>query len=149
MRSKMRIYDLEKSCTSSGFYGMITLWNTYHPMKPHETPRTPRTEHIVSTPGVCGGKPRIADSRIRVHDIVVWHEAWGLSPEEIVTDFPQLTLAQVHAALAYYHDHRDEIRQHMKDAEALAENFKQQYPSQVFELRSHDALDDNAPLSSG
>ena len=115
----------------------------------HETPRTPRTEHIVSTPGVCGGKPRIADSRIRVQDIVVWHEAWGLSPEEIVTDFPQLTLAQVHAALAYYHDHRDEIRQHMKDAEALAETFKQQYPSKVFELRSYDALDDNAPLSPG
>jgi uncharacterized protein (DUF433 family) len=115
----------------------------------HETQRTSRTEHIVSTPGVCGGKPRIADSRIRVQDIVVWYEAWGLSPEEIVTDFPQLTLAQVHAALAYYHDHQDEIRQHMKDAEALAETFKQQYPSKVFELRSHDVLDDNAPLSPG
>jgi uncharacterized protein (DUF433 family) len=115
----------------------------------HETQRAPRTEHIVSTPGVCGGKPRIEGSRIRVQDIVVWHEAWGLSPEEIVTDFLQLTLAQVHAALAYYYDHRDEIRQHMKDAEALAETFKQQYPSKVFELRSHDALDDNAPLSPG
>ena len=113
----------------------------------HETQRVSRIDHIVSTPGVCGGKPRVADSRIRVQDIVVWHEAWGLSPEEIVTDFPQLTLAQVHAALAYYYDHRDEIRQHMKDAEALAETFKRQYPSQVFELRSHDALDDNAPLS--
>ena len=108
IRTKIRKYDLEKSWSSAGFCGMISLWNIYHPMKPQGPPRT---EHIVSTPGVCGGKPRIADSRIRVQDIVVWHEAWGLSPEEIVTDFPQLTLAQVHAALAYYHDHRDEIRQ--------------------------------------
>jgi uncharacterized protein (DUF433 family) len=73
----------------------------------HDTHVTPRpVEHIVSTPGTCGGKPRIAGTRIRVQDVVVWHEAWGLSPEEIVTDFPQLTLAQVHAALAYYYEYR-------------------------------------------
>jgi uncharacterized protein (DUF433 family) len=116
----------------------------------HETHVTPPpVEHIVSTPGTCGGKPRIAGSRIRVQDIVVWHESWGLSPEEIVTNFPQLTLAQVYAALAYYYDHREEIRQHMKDAEALVEAFKQQYPSKVFELQSRYNPDDNVPLSSG
>jgi uncharacterized protein (DUF433 family) len=116
----------------------------------HETPIPARTvEHIVSTPGVCGGKPRIAGHRIRVQDVVVWHEAWGLSPEEIVTDFPQLTLAQVHAALAYYYDHRDEIRQHMQDAAALIEAFKQQYPSKVFELQCRHNPGDNVPLSSG
>ena len=106
-------------------------------------------EHIVSTPGTCGGKPRIAGTRIRVQDVVVWHEAWGQSPEEIVTSFPQLTLAQVHAALAYYYDHREEIRQHMRDAEALVEAFKQQYPSKVFELHSRDSQGGNAPLSPG
>jgi uncharacterized protein (DUF433 family) len=116
----------------------------------HETYATPcSVEHIVSTPGTCGGKPRIADTRIRVQDIVIWHEAWGLSPEEIVTDYPQLTLAQVHAALAYYYDHRDEIRQHMQDAEALVEAFKQQYPSKVFELRSRDTQGDNASIPPG
>jgi uncharacterized protein (DUF433 family) len=117
----------------------------------HETHVTSHpVEHIVSTPGTCGGKPRIAGTRIRVQDVVVWHEAWGLSPEEIVTDFPQLTLAQVHAALAYYYDHREEIRQHMQDAEALVEAFKQQYPSKVFELQSRrDNQGDNAPLAPG
>ncbi len=105
--------------------------------------------HIVRTPGICGGKPRIAGHRIRVQDIVVWHEAWGLSPEEIVTDFPQITLAQVYSALAYYYDHREEIRQHMQDAEALVEAFKQQHPSKVFELRSRGTQDDNAPLAPG
>jgi uncharacterized protein (DUF433 family) len=117
----------------------------------HDTHVAPHpVEHIVSTPGTCGGKPRIAGTRIRVQDVVVWHEAWGLSPEEIVTDFPQLTLAQVHAALAYYYDHREEIRQHMQDAEALVEAFKQQYPSKVFELQSRrDNQGDNAPLAPG
>ncbi|MEK7732296.1 MAG: DUF433 domain-containing protein, partial [Planctomycetota bacterium] len=33
--------------------------------------------HIEATPGVCGGRPRIAGHRIRVQDIAVWHESWG------------------------------------------------------------------------
>ncbi|MEO3706895.1 DUF433 domain-containing protein [Trichormus azollae] len=35
-------------------------------------------EHIEITPGICGGKPRIAGHRIRVQDIVIWHEQMGL-----------------------------------------------------------------------
>jgi uncharacterized protein (DUF433 family) len=115
--------------------------------EPHVTPHP--VEHVVSTPGTCGGKPRIAGSRIRVQDVAVWHEAWGQSPEEIVTSFPQLTLAQVHAALAYYYDHREEIRQQMRDAEAFVEAFKRQYPSKVFELQSRNDPGDNVPLSPG
>jgi uncharacterized protein (DUF433 family) len=65
--------------------------------------------HIEITPGVCGGKPRVAGHRIRVQDIAVWHEMQGQSPDEIVGRFPQLSLADVHAALAYYFDHREEI----------------------------------------
>ena len=70
--------------------------------------------HIEMTPGVCGGKPRIAGHRIRVQDIVFWTEA-GQSPDEIVARFPPLSLADVHAALAYYHDHRTEIDQQIRD----------------------------------
>lgn len=71
--------------------------------------------HIERTPGTCGGKPRIAGHRIRVQDIVVWYERLGQTPEEIVTRFPQLTLGDVHAALAYYFDHRDEIRRDLRE----------------------------------
>ena len=91
-------------------------------------------EHVVSTPGTCGGRPRIAGSRIRVQDIVVWHEVHGLSPDEIVSQFPGLTLADVYAALTYYHDHREEIHQHMRDAEAFIEAFKQRYPAKILDL---------------
>src|SRR5437868_10779258 len=73
-------------------------------------------EHIVSTPGTCGGKPRIAGSRIQVKHLAIMHERQGMSPEEIVSEFPHLTLADVYAALAYYHDHREAI-----DAEITAD----------------------------
>ena len=46
------------------------------------------------------------------------------SPDEIVADFPYLTLADVHAALAYYWDHRDEIHAQMKADEAFVAELK-------------------------
>jgi uncharacterized protein (DUF433 family) len=66
------------------------------------------TQHIEITPGVAGGKPRIAGHRITVQNIVIWHERMGLSADEIATEHG-LTLAEVYAALAYYYDHRAEI----------------------------------------
>ncbi len=75
--------------------------------------------HIESTPGVRGGKPRIAGTRICVSDVVLWTEQ-GRSPEEIVTDFPQLSLASVYASLAYYHDHRERIDQQIRESEEFA-----------------------------
>jgi uncharacterized protein (DUF433 family) len=88
-------------------------------------------KHIEITPGVCGGKPRIAGHRIRVQDIAVWHEYQGLSPDEIVAQFPQITLADIYAALSYYHDHREEIRRQMDETEALVERLKRDNPSRL------------------
>lgn len=66
--------------------------------------------HISKTPGVCGGRACIEGTRIRVIDIVCLHEE-GLAPEQMLHQFSSrpLTLAEVHAALAYYYDHREEI----------------------------------------
>ena len=66
-------------------------------------------KHIEKTPGVCGGRACIAGHRIRVMDIVGMHEKRGMSPREIVAEFPGITLADVHAALAYYFDNYEEI----------------------------------------
>ena len=66
-------------------------------------------EHIAKTAGIRGGRACIIGHRIRVADIVVWHERRGYSPDEIVVMFPSLDLADVHSALAYYFDHRDEF----------------------------------------
>lgn len=88
-------------------------------------------EHIEITPGICGGKPRIAGHRIRVSDIVIFHERMGLSPDEILLHYPTITLADVYSALAYYYDHLEEIRQQIQDDEAFAATVKAQMSSRV------------------
>src|SRR5207253_943023 len=85
--------------------------------------------HIVSTPGYCGGKPRIEGSRIRVQDVMLLHDRAGLSADQIVDRYPHITHAGAYAALAYYYDHREEIDAHVEDARKLVEEMKLRYPS--------------------
>jgi uncharacterized protein (DUF433 family) len=89
------------------------------------------TQHITKTPGVCGGRACIAGHRVRVMDVVVLHEWRGLSPEEIVHTYPGITLADVHAALAYYFDNRQEIEAEFRHEEEVAESLKSKFPSKV------------------
>jgi uncharacterized protein (DUF433 family) len=98
---------------------------------PTTTPTVSPAEHIEVTPGTCGGKPRIAGTRIRVQDVVVWHERLSLSADEIVSRYPHLTLAGVYAALAYYHDHREQIEAQMEQGQTLVEEMRQLYPSKL------------------
>jgi uncharacterized protein (DUF433 family) len=94
---------------------------------------TTSTEHIAKTPGICGGRACIAGHRIRVADIVVWHERRGYSPDEIVAMFPGLALADVHAALAYYFDHRAEIDADLQADESLSRQLIATQPSKLRE----------------
>src|SRR3954469_17879640 len=57
---------------------------------------------------IRGGRPKIAGTGLTVGRIVSWYKM-GLTPEEIALEYPHLTLAQVHGALAYYHANREEI----------------------------------------
>lgn len=87
--------------------------------------------HIEITPGICGSKPRIAGHRIKVQNIVLWYERMGMSPDEIVYHYPSISLADVHAALAYYYDHIEEIRKDIEDDEVFARETKTKTPSLV------------------
>jgi uncharacterized protein (DUF433 family) len=98
--------------------------------------------HIESSPDKCGGRPCITGTRIRVQDVYVWHELQGQSPEEIVTNFPQLSLAAVHAALAYYHDHRETIESDIKGERAEADQAKSAHASKL--LQKLNGADGNA-----
>src|SRR5262245_16632031 len=104
-------------------------------------------EHIVATPDTCGGKPRIAGSRIRVKDVVVWHDRQGMTPSEIVSKWPHLTLASIYAALAYYHDRREEINAELAADEAWYKEQKAKSPSLLQEklkkVKATDATDDS------
>jgi uncharacterized protein (DUF433 family) len=74
---------------------------------------------IVSTPGVNSGKPRIAATRVRVQDVVYYHQRAGWSVEKISEAF-KLSLEQVQAALVYYAQHQAEIDQDMSQDEEFA-----------------------------
>ena len=67
---------------------------------------------ITQTPGICGGRPRIAGTGVSVRRIVGWYQM-GETPEEIAMQIPHLSMAQVHAALAYYHANREEMDEAM------------------------------------
>ena len=79
----------------------------------------------------CAGcKPRLAGQSIMVRDVALWHERMGMSVSEIVKYHPAVTPAAIHAALAYYHDHRGQIDADLNEAAA---------PSRVlFPATSHD-----------
>ena len=101
---------------------------------------------ITSTPGVCGGKPCIAGTRIRVQDIHIWHELQGQSADEIVSQFPQLTMGDVYAALSYFWDHRDEIELQMADAETFVAALKDRSTSPLQrKLNPANGADDQVP----
>ena len=55
---------------------------------------------IMVDPGVCGGKPCISGTRINIA-VVLDGLAEGLTPDQIIDHYPQLTLDDIYAALAY------------------------------------------------
>lgn len=69
------------------------------------------------------GVPRIAGTRSRVIDLAMEHRAFGYSPEEMQRQHPHLSLAQIHAALAYYWDHCEaldtDIERRMQDMDEV------------------------------
>jgi uncharacterized protein (DUF433 family) len=99
--------------------------NTDEPMD------TLSTEHIEKQPEKCGGQACIAGHRVRVADVVAWHEQRGYCPDEIVELFPGITIADVHAALTYYFDHREEIEDNLEKMIGLADALKAELPSKI------------------
>jgi uncharacterized protein (DUF433 family) len=83
---------------------------------------------IVRTPGILGHRPRIDGTRVSVQRIAAWYKM-GLNAEEIVERVGNLTLAQVYAALTYYHANSEEIEAYLAaektDYEQLAAEMKQ------------------------
>ena len=96
-RSERALLD---ACWVNCHFGKVPAGVTY----PHIAKSADQSAHLEKHP------------RTRVAMIVADYLWRGWSAEEIVRQYPYLTLAETHAALAYYHDNRDEI-----DSELLAE----------------------------
>jgi len=71
-------------------------------------------------------RPFIAGTRVRVQDVVLDHERQGLSPDEIARELASVSLAQVHSALAYYFDHKEEVWSCIREDAAFAESMREQ-----------------------
>lgn len=65
---------------------------------------------------IRGGEPVVAGTGIRVFDIAVRYEIMGMSPDDIIVALPHLTLSQIHYALSYYYEHKEEIDRRWKKA---------------------------------
>lgn len=81
---------------------------------------------IARTPGIKGGTPHIAGTGITVRTIVRWYQL-GLSPEEIAADYPHLELAQVYAALAFYHANRVQMDSDMAADSTESDRLEQEH----------------------
>ncbi len=77
-----------------------------------------RTEHIYveKKPGVCGGEPVIAGTRIPVR-ILFQRISSGGKIEDVHQSYPHLTLAQIYDALSYCYDHINEINKYIREEE--------------------------------
>ncbi len=81
---------------------------------------------IVRSPEIRGGQARIAGTGVTVKRIVGWYKL-GLSAEEIADQFGHLTLAQVYAALTYYHANRNKIEAALATEQEVAQKLEQQH----------------------
>lgn len=72
--------------------------------------------YISCKKGVCGGRSTIEGTRIPVWSMIKWYKL-GMSLEEIMREFPQLTPAQTHDAFSYYYDNQVEIEKDIADNE--------------------------------
>lgn len=65
---------------------------------------------IVRDPETCGGKPILGGTRTGVHDVVGYAELYGGDLERVrVEALPHLTKQQIHSAMEWYGDHREEV----------------------------------------
>jgi uncharacterized protein (DUF433 family) len=80
---------------------------------------------------LSGPRPVVRGTDIKVSQIASEHEHMGMSPDEIAEAHPHLTLADVHAALAYYYDRPEMIRKEWQEGEEMIARLRRTYPSRL------------------
>lgn len=80
--------------------------------------------YITLNKKIRNGEPVISGTGIRVLDIAVRYEVMGMLPEDIIVALPHLNLPQVHDALSYYYEHKNEMDKIWKDAIRKVENLR-------------------------
>lgn len=79
--------------------------------------------------------PVIAQTTMKVIELVMAQRAYGWTPEEIHINHRYLTMAQIHSALAYYWDHKELLDQDIQRREDYARQIEAQAGESVFVAR--------------
>ncbi len=87
--------------------------------------------HISMDSRISGGQPVIKGTRIKVIDIAIRYEIMGLSADRIIDEYPHLKLEQIHDALSYYYEHKDELDNKYREDQSFLIQLKKQYPSKL------------------
>jgi uncharacterized protein (DUF433 family) len=85
--------------------------------------------HIDFKPNNPRQVPKIVGSRIRVEDVKIWYEEMGMSSDEIADSYPTITMADIHAALAYYWDNKERLDRFYAEEEAWVEELMRAHPN--------------------
>lgn len=84
-----------------------------------------RYEHVVLNEAHV---PLISGTTMKVAELVLAQAAYGWSAEELHIQFPHLTLGQIHSALAYYWDHREELDGNIEARMEKVDNIRRSIP---------------------
>ncbi|MBU2499456.1 MAG: DUF433 domain-containing protein [Proteobacteria bacterium] len=100
---------------------------------PGQALRIENTNHpfVVKNKDICGGSPIIEGTRTRVIDIAIEYEMLGRSPDEIISSHPHLNLPQVHDALSFYYENRDELDQKAEQDQEFISRLKGKIASKI------------------
>ncbi len=85
--------------------------------------------YITTDTRISKGSPIIAGTRVRVLDIIIEYEYLGHAPDEIVNAHPHLILPQVHDALSFYYEHREELDQEIRLRKEKIEKLRKKFTS--------------------
>ncbi len=94
--------------------------------------------YITRDKSVCGGSPIIEGTRMRVLDIAIEYDRLGYSPDHIVDSHPHLSLEQVHDALSYYYENRNDLDQEIELVKHRIEEISKKYPRKIKWLQSEN-----------
>ena len=81
------------------------------------------------------GVPWISGANTKVVEVVLDKIAYGWSPEEMHRQHPHLSMAQIHAALAYYYEHQDEVDADIERSLRYVEEMRAQQPDSPLRQR--------------
>ena len=92
-----------------------------------------RTSHpyIVKNKDICNGSPIIEGTRTRVVYIAFEYDVLGRSPDEIIRSHPHVNLYQIHDALSFYYENRDDLDQKIKRDQKFIMRLKGKFPSKM------------------